>query len=147
MLFPLWIYYGEKKCCYEHSHRWLLVVDRHKAHFFQVNIKSQLTVFSGGCTGSHQNQRWVRTQVSRVTGQAPWEADTATECSMQDVYYGVPLGSQVASQEARVVKNPLANAGDLRDVSSIYGSVRSPGEENSNTLQYSRLEYPMDSEA
>ena len=68
-----------KKCCYEHSHRWLLVVDRHKAHFSQVNIKSQVTVFSGGCTSSHQNQRWVRTQVPRVTGQAPWEADAATE--------------------------------------------------------------------
>ena len=38
-----------------------------------------------------------------------------------------------------MVKNPLANAGDLRDVSSICGSVRSPGEENSNTLQYSWL--------
>ena len=67
--------------------------------------------------------------------------------SMQDVYYGVPLESQVASQEARVVKNPPASAGDLRDVSSICGSVRSPGEGNSNTLQYSCLEHPMDSEA
>ena len=28
---------------------------------------------------------------------------------------------------ARVVKNPLANAGDTRDISSILGLGRSPG--------------------
>ena len=37
--------------------------------------------------------------------------------------------------------------GDIRDRSSIPGSGRSPGEENSNTLQYSCLENPMDSGA
>ena len=144
-LFPLWIYYG-KKCCYEHPRRWLLVGNRHKAHLSQVNIKSQLTVFSGR-TSSHQNQQWVRTQVSEVTGQAPWEADATTECGMQDVYYGVPLGSQVAPQAALGVKNPPANVGDLRDVSSICGSGRSSRGGNGNPLQYSCLENPMDSEA
>ena len=33
-----------------------------------------------------------------------------------------------ASQVVLVVKNPLANAGDIRDVGSIPGSGRSPGE-------------------
>ena len=32
-----------------------------------------------------------------------------------------------ASQVALVVKNPLANAGDIREVSSIPGLGRSPG--------------------
>ena len=32
-----------------------------------------------------------------------------------------------ASQVALVVKNPLANAGDVRDMGSIPGSGRSPG--------------------
>ena len=32
-----------------------------------------------------------------------------------------------ASQVALVVKNPLANAGDIRDADSIPGSGRSPG--------------------
>ena len=77
----------------------------------------------------------MRTQVSRVTGQAPWEADTATECSMQDVYYGVPLGSQVASQEGRVVKNPLANAGDTGGGEDT-GSGRSPGGGHSSILAW-----------
>ena len=45
---------------------------------------------------------------------------------------------------ARVVKNPPANAGDLRDMGSIPGSGRSPGGGHGNTLQYSFLENPMD---
>ena len=36
-----------------------------------------------------------------------------------------------------VVKNLPANAGDIRDVSSIPGLGRSPGEGNGNPLQYS----------
>ena len=46
-----------------------------------------------------------------------------------------------------MVKNPLANAGDIKDVGSIPGSGRSPGEGNGNPLQYSCLENPMDREA
>ena len=45
---------------------------------------------------------------------------------------------------ALVVKNPIANAGDLRDVDSIPGSGRCPGEGNGNPLQYSCLENPRD---
>ena len=44
----------------------------------------------------------------------------------------------------RVVKNPPANAEDIRDVGSIPGSGRSSGERNGNPLQYSYLENPMD---
>ena len=56
-----------------------------------------------------------------------------------------------------VVKNPPAEAGDLRDASLIPGSGRSPkrlrfdpglgrspGEGNGNSLQYSCLENPME---
>ena len=43
-----------------------------------------------------------------------------------------------------MVKNPPANAGDVRDVGSIPGSRRSPGEGNGNSFQYSWLENPMD---
>ena len=45
---------------------------------------------------------------------------------------------------ALVVKNPLANAGDTRDVGSIPGSRRFPGGGHGNPLQYSCLENPMD---
>ena len=48
------------------------------------------------------------------------------------------------SQGALVVKNPSANAGDLRDMGLIPGSGRSLEEEHSNPLQYSCLENPVD---
>ena len=49
-----------------------------------------------------------------------------------------------SSQVALVVKNPPANAGDSKDLSSIPGSGISPGEGDENPLQYSYLENPMD---
>ena len=45
---------------------------------------------------------------------------------------------------ALVIKNPPANAGDVRDPGSIPGSGISPGEGNGNPLQYSCLENPTD---
>ena len=49
-----------------------------------------------------------------------------------------------ASQVVLVVKNLPANAGDLRDLGSILGLGRFPGEGNGNPLLYSCLENPMD---
>ena len=49
-----------------------------------------------------------------------------------------------ASQVALVVKNPPANAGDLRDVGSIPRLGRSPGVGNGNPLQYSCLKNPIE---
>ena len=49
-----------------------------------------------------------------------------------------------ASQVELVVKNPSANAEDVRDSDSIPGLGRSPGERPGNPLQYSCLENPMD---
>ena len=43
-----------------------------------------------------------------------------------------------------LVKNPLAYAGDIRDVGSIPGSGKFPGGGYGNPLQYSGLENPMD---
>ena len=57
------------------------------------------------------------------------------ELRMVDLFLGL-------SQVALVVKNPPANAGDIRDLGSISGSGRSPGGEHGNPLQYSCLENP-----
>ena len=46
--------------------------------------------------------------------------------NMKDVYG--------ASQVALVVKNPPTNAGDVRDMGSIPGSGKSPGEGHGNML-------------
>ena len=43
-----------------------------------------------------------------------------------------------------MVRNPPANAGDIKYTGSIPGSGRSPGRENGNPLQYSCLENSMD---
>ena len=43
-----------------------------------------------------------------------------------------------------MVKDPPANAGDVRDEGEISGSGRSPGEGNDNPLQYSCQENLMD---
>ena len=52
-----------------------------------------------------------------------------------------------ASQMALMVKNSPINAEDVRDVSSISGSGRSPGGGHGNPLQYSCLENPINRRA
>ena len=47
-------------------------------------------------------------------------------------------------QVALVVKNQIANAGDVRHPDSIPESGRSPEEGNDNPRQYSCLENPKD---
>ena len=41
-------------------------------------------------------------------------------------------------------KEPIANAGDVRDMGSVPGPGRSPGGGHGNPLQYSCLENSMD---
>ena len=55
-----------------------------------------------------------------------------------------PKSVKYSFPRALVVKNPLANAGDKRDVGSIPRLGRSPGGWPGNPLQYSCLESPMD---
>ena len=43
-----------------------------------------------------------------------------------------------------MVRNPSANAGDVKDSGSISGLERFPGKGHGDTLQYSCLENPMD---
>ena len=52
------------------------------------------------------------------------------------------MGEDRASQVVLVVKNPPANAGNIKDVGLIPGSGRSPGGGHGNPLQYSCLENP-----
>ena len=51
-----------------------------------------------------------------------------------------------ASQMVLELKNPPANAGDVRDMGPIPGLGRSPGGGHGNPLQNSCLENPMDRE-
>ena len=58
--------------------------------------------------------------------------------------FGVHPNHLGVSQGALVVKKLPANAGDIKDVGSIPGSGRSPGDGNGNLLQYSCLKDPTD---
>ena len=46
--------------------------------------------------------------------------------------------------DSTVIKNPSANAGDVKDVGLTPGLGRSPGEGNGSPLQHSCLENPVD---
>ena len=67
-------------------------------------------------------------------------AGTAISRALVDPGYQIFLASQVAL----VVKNLPANAGDIKNVSLIPGSGRSPGGEHGNPLQLSCVENSMD---
>ena len=58
--------------------------------------------------------------------------------------YDITCSSYTASQVAPVVKNPPANAGDIRDVGSIPVLGGASGGGHGTPLQYSCLENPMD---
>ena len=95
----------------------------------------------------HWRRRWQPTPVflpgesqgqQSLVGCGLWgrtESDT-TEATQQQQQQGFPSGASV--------KNPPANAGDVRDVGSIHGSKRSPGGGHGNPLQCSCLENPRD---
>ena len=54
----------------------------------------------------------------------------------------------ITASQVALVKNPPANAGDIRDAGLIPGSERSPGVGSGDSLQYSCLEsYSMDRRA
>ena len=61
--------------------------------------------------------------------------------------YLYSIASKWALPGALAVKNPSANAGDIRVTGSIPRPGRSPGGGQGNPLQYSCLENPMDREA
>ena len=68
-----------------------------------------------------------------------------TQTSQHVTFYLCASGNKVrASPAALVVKNPPADAGDIRDQSSVPGLGRSPRRRNGNPLQYSCLGNPRD---
>ena len=76
---------------------------------------------------------------SRDSG-ARWDSNLSSTTSQ----VALPRWYLIGSQMLLVVMNLPASAGDARDVGSIPGLGRSPGEGNGNPLQYSCLETPTD---
>ena len=73
-------------------------------------------------------------------------AQGSNPCLLHWQVGSLPLSYSVfrTCRVALVVKNPPANAGDIRDLDSIFGSGRSPRGGHNNPLQHSCLENPMD---
>ena len=90
----------------------------------------------------------------------PWtvvhQAPPSMEFSRQEYWSGLPFPSPISyevwskkkkkkvSQVVLAVKNPPANAREIRDMDSIPGSGRSPGKGHGNPLQYACLGNPKD---
>ena len=70
------------------------------------------------------------------------EESSAFKCNgpQRFIMFNITSCKNGASQ----VKNPPANAREVRDSGSILGSERSPGRGHGNPLQYCCLENPMD---
>ena len=82
------------------------------------------------------NGRWILSHWA-IRG-FPW----CSLCFRKAIYTIWALYSRAATV-AQLGKSPPANAGEARNKGSIPGSGRSSGEGNSNPLQYSCLENPM----
>ena len=87
--------------------------------------------------------QWLRLHASNA-GDAGLIPGWGTRSHMPCGAVKKKLSKKWASQVVLVVENLSTPAGDMRDAGLILGSGRSPGEGNSNPLQYSCLENPMD---
>ena len=92
-------------------------------------------------------QKGHPTSASRTCGSSEPEPGTPAASATADSSLFVachPGFGALPEYLLLVVKNPPANAGDIRDVGSIPGLGRSLGGEPGNPLQYSCLENAMD---
>ena len=73
-----------------------------------------------------------------LVGYSPWshkDSDTPEWLTHTHMHRGLFYFHFYCTSGGAMVKNPPASAGDERDVGSIPGLGRSPGEENGNPLQ------------
>ena len=117
-------------------------------HLFRISLIPRLCCKKCGLWTSSLSltSTLVRNVDSQVSPQTCWlrmYVDPWVICLPINTWEALTQASR-ASQGALAVKNPPADAGDIRDVGLIPGSGRSPGGGHGNPLQYSCLENPMD---
>ena len=89
-----------------------------------------------------ENSEWIRGV--KFEKQTQFWTDFFSKCKVLFMNIWLSPIIEWASHVVLVVKNPPANAGDIRDACLISALGRSPGGGHSNPLQYSCLENPMD---
>ena len=115
-----------------------------------MNPRIEASAGVGGRLGKHAGSHHATGSLGVAT--FPWgtqrclggQSDPGASHRCVRLFFLRTRSPKGASQVALVVKNLPANAGDIRDSSSILGSGRSPGGGHGNPLQYSWLEEPMD---
>ena len=110
------------------------------SHFIAESIGlRRKVIFSSSERYSVEEVRFKLKKKSRTFRLLP-----TAHSALKDWIQTPPTMFKVASQVALVVKNLPANARDIREVGSIPRQRRSPGGGHGNSLQYSRLQNPMD---
>ena len=117
---------------------------------FQERILERVAISS--CRGSSWSRH--QTQISCINQQITYHWAT-WEAQWKDYYVWNTIGLVAFIYSLRIYWTPYlahpwwlrASACNAGDLCSTSGLGRSPGEENSNPLQYSCLENPMDGEA
>ncbi|XP_060265517.1 coiled-coil domain-containing protein 25 isoform X3 [Ovis aries] len=93
----------------------------------------------------HEERNEKKAQIQEMKRREKEEMKKKREMDELRSYSSLMKAENMSSnQVAKVIKNPPANAGDTRDVGLIPGLGGSPGGRNSNPLQHSCLENPMD---
>ena len=109
--------------------------------------ESYVSAVDGRCLGPEAVPRCLQTKGlgARESGGKEHEGRGGGVALREAAHYSVKNSSpRQGFPGGTVVKNPPANAGDVRDVGSIPGSGRSPRGGNGNLIQYSSPENPMD---
>ena len=117
----------------------------------ESSLKYRILPFKKSCKCLHSTSlNWDSRKLGHICFLWPWVFPASPRISRTPVWGGGCLPAPALPPRdfpgGSVVKNPLANAGDTGNVTLILKSGRSPGigNSNSNLLQYSCLENPMD---
>ena len=112
-------------------------------HFIFLVLRKG-SYFSSNCYFYSSICKWHLVLSFFVIGFLLWGILKLAAVVLHSIWYALISFYSWVSQVALVVKNLLANTGDVREVGLILGLGRSCGGGHGNTLQYSCLDNPRE---